>query len=342
MKPVLYFHASNDRSGSTRVLADLIAARGVPATVVAADRSGGGFLDDIPGVKVINNYVRPTVFGHRIPVLSEAIYRIWSLILAFIVGAGYESFYINTIVPGYAALAGRLMGKNIIWHLHEFYSRKPSWVRRSEKQLRKTVCHRIFVSEYLRGCYEPNGSTEEVRPNRLGRSFLEKVKDVPPENRDRRTILMASRLSENKGVKTFRRLAEMMPSYHFILVSSCPESLQRAYFESVPGNLELVADPEDIASWYERASLVMNLTIPSMIVETFGMTLIEAFAYGIPVIAPAAGGPLEIVSDGEDGYLTDVTDLEKLSGLVHSILDDPQTYKDFAAKALEKSRKYYE
>ena len=89
------------------MLADLIAARGVPATVVAADRSGGGFLDEIPGVKVINNYVRPTIFGHRIIILSEAIYRIWSLILAIFVGAGYESFYINTIMPGYAAFAGR-------------------------------------------------------------------------------------------------------------------------------------------------------------------------------------------------------------------------------------------
>jgi glycosyltransferase involved in cell wall biosynthesis len=57
--------------------------------------------------------------------------------------------------------------------------------------------------------------------------------------------------------------------------------------------------------------------------EPFGLVLTEAMAHGIPVIAAASGGPMEIIRDGVDGYLRDPRDTEKVGALLAAMLQDP-------------------
>ncbi len=57
--------------------------------------------------------------------------------------------------------------------------------------------------------------------------------------------------------------------------------------------------------------------------EPFGLVLIEAMALGKPVIAAAAGGPLEIVADGETGLLFEPGNAGSLAGAMRRLLADP-------------------
>lgn len=57
--------------------------------------------------------------------------------------------------------------------------------------------------------------------------------------------------------------------------------------------------------------------------ETFGQTLQEAHAAGLPVIAPAAGGPIDLVRHGENGYLFDPSDADDFRMRVGSLVGDP-------------------
>ncbi|MDH6235901.1 glycosyltransferase family 1 protein [Cryobacterium sp. CG_9.6] len=57
--------------------------------------------------------------------------------------------------------------------------------------------------------------------------------------------------------------------------------------------------------------------------ETFGQTLQEANAAGIPVIAPDAGGPLDLVTHGENGYLFIADDERDLRRQVQRLVRDP-------------------
>lgn len=56
--------------------------------------------------------------------------------------------------------------------------------------------------------------------------------------------------------------------------------------------------------------------------ETFGQTIQEAAASGLPVVAPASGGPLDLVDAGGTGYLVPPGDPDALSAAVHKLAED--------------------
>lgn len=57
--------------------------------------------------------------------------------------------------------------------------------------------------------------------------------------------------------------------------------------------------------------------------ETFGQTIQEAQASGLPVVAPHAGGPIDLVDDGTDGLLFDPADPGALRRSVDLLLGSP-------------------
>jgi glycosyltransferase involved in cell wall biosynthesis len=66
-----------------------------------------------------------------------------------------------------------------------------------------------------------------------------------------------------------------------------------------------IIDPikqDELVLWYNATDLFL---FPSQ-KESFGISLVEAMACGCPAIAAKAYGPLEIVEDGENGFLVDI------------------------------------
>jgi phosphatidylinositol alpha 1,6-mannosyltransferase len=67
--------------------------------------------------------------------------------------------------------------------------------------------------------------------------------------------------------------------------------------------------------------------------ETFGQTIQEASASGLPVVAPASGGPRDLVDDGGTGYLIPPGDPVALAAAVRALAADPALRARFGAAA---------
>lgn len=126
------------------------------------------------------------------------------------------------------------------------------------------------------------------------------------------------RLAAEKRVDLLAGAAQL-PGVKLVIVGGGParDDLRRA----LPGAIFLgQRQGEDLAAIY--ASL--DIFVHSGPHETFGQTLQEAAASGLPVVAPAAGGPLDLVRDGETGYLVTPGDGGALAAAVARLAADPE------------------
>src|SRR5205814_1310201 len=74
--------------------------------------------------------------------------------------------------------------------------------------------------------------------------------------------------------------------------------------------------------WKELGGLDV-LVHCSVTPEPFGQVVLEGMAAGLPVVAAAAGGPTEIVTNGVDGILTSPGDAGGLARVLRRLHDDP-------------------
>lgn len=58
--------------------------------------------------------------------------------------------------------------------------------------------------------------------------------------------------------------------------------------------------------------------------DTFAQTIQEAQASGVPTVAPARGGPMDLIAEGDTGYLYRPGDLPALRRVVARLSQDPQ------------------
>ena len=126
------------------------------------------------------------------------------------------------------------------------------------------------------------------------------------------------RLAPEKRVDLLWQVAAM-PGVRLVVVGGGPA--EAALRRALPGTLFL--GPRygtDLATIY--ASL--DVFVHGGACETFGQTLQEAAASGLPVVAPAAGGPLDLVDDGRTGYLVTPGDAGALADAVARLAGNPQ------------------
>lgn len=349
MNKLVCFHLFNDFSGSPKVLRMLIeglANKGIRIGVITS--RGEGALSGLSKRQEvrINQYTYRFSSNGVVTMLRYSGVQLYTFLFAFrYLFSRNTVFYINTILPVGAALAGKLMGKRVVYHYHEDAGTKGGFYRFLAEIMQKLASEIICVSEYQRSFLKRKEGVYVV-PNAVPKTFVEQLKVNPQEAFERKRVLMLGSLKEYKGTREFIELATKLKKYAFELVlNERPENIAVFWRESgmvKPENLTVYPRQDNVAPFYNRASVVLNLSNKNLFIETFGLTALEAMSAGLPVIVPTVGGIAELVEDGVNGYRIDVQDLEKIEQTIQNILTSKKLYFKLSKGAWQCSQKYSE
>lgn len=82
------------------------------------------------------------------------------------------------------------------------------------------------------------------------------------------------------------------------------------------------------------------LVMPSIVHEVFGNSIIEAYAYGKPVIVSRIGGMPEIVREGQTGFLVEPDDVESLQLTLRRLYAERAELHEMSRACLSAARAY--
>lgn len=154
---------------------------------------------------------------------------------------------------------------------------------------------------------------DQFRPDRRCRGFRARAGATD----DDVLVGYVGRLASEKRVDRLRHL-DRRPGVKLVIVGEGP---QREHLERILPDATFTGFLAGDELGEAMASL--DIFVHTGERETFGQTLQEAMAAGVPVIAPAAGGPLDLVEPGHNGLLYPPGDDDVLRHLVNRLARDP-------------------
>ena len=177
-----------------------------------------------------------------------------------------------------------------------------------------------------------------------------KIKTDLPE----KYIFCLSRIDANKGhdllLNAFDIVRKEIPDIHLVIGGGSPEPQQTELeilammkrivheknMHKIVHIIGYVPDDKLVVS-YQQAKL---FALPS-IFEPFGMTVLEAMACGIPVIASKFGGIRTVISSGENGLLIDPSNNREFAKAVIKLLKDKNLASNLGREGCKTIHKYF-
>jgi sucrose-phosphate synthase len=98
---------------------------------------------------------------------------------------------------------------------------------------------------------------------------------------------------------------------------------------------------DDVPLIYRLAAASGGVFVNPALTEPFGLTLIEAAASGLPIVATEDGGPRDIISNCENGLLVDPLDTAAISEALLRILSDWEGWQQRSTNGLQGAREHY-
>jgi len=182
---------------------------------------------------------------------------------------------------------------------------------------------------------------------------LEKFKYRAPDINDKKKELvigMIGRITPIKGhvyfIRAISKVVRLIPHIKVIIIGDGPANKPKYRHElellvrrlSLSRYVHFLGERHDIPQQLAKMDLVV---VPSIGEETFGRTIVEAQACGVPVVATKIGGIVDIIKDGENGLLVPPRDWNGLSEAMISLLKNRSLMQTLARAARSRVEKKF-
>ncbi len=224
------------------------------------------------------------------------------------------------------------------------YDRKVELVRRLEHWYAQHVNRVITPSFYLKSIVAGWG----VPPERISvvyNALTSRFDGTMSKEEARRTVglegtlvLTVARLYKWKNIDVLIRLVpDLPPESKLVIVGDGPEE---GFLKGLASELGVV-DRVVFAGRVPQARVALYLRAADVFVlntryEGLSHTILECMDVGIPVVATAVGGNMELIEDGVNGFLVPVDDRKQIVSAVRKLLYDKGVRDNFVERSKER------
>lgn len=244
-------------------------------------------------------------------------------------------------------LAGKVAGIKVAAHCHDDF--KEDFLGRVMRMWYLLFIGRLLtVSEKVRGFFKVNGKipAKVVTVYNGVDAAVYDPEAVPAGAREELGIERGSfligligSLDENKGHQYLLEAIRLLKSEGFALKCIiCGKGPERGNLEALARSNGLSTDVLFLGFRRDVPRIMKSLdalVVPSVHTEACSMTILEAQAMGLPVIATSISGNPELVAEGLTGLLVPPGDSEALAEAIKSLIRDPVSRLRMGRRARE-------
>ena len=344
MKPtILYIAVDPSMGGSTASLYNLIdGIKEHIESIVLFPEKGVGY--EYFKQQGIESYVYPFIRLHEFR--NNHIYDVWRkpwtwhyikkiyfdlgclyYVKKILSGRKVDIIHSNTSPNDIGVLLSRKLQAKHVWHVREFLDLDFHWdIYKGIIRLRKLINQadaRIAISNAIKNHWQmPDLNTFVINDAARSRNETCYI-----ETKEKYLLLSSYYLSDAKGAKfaiqAFGTSGISKDGFRLKLMGHCREGYrtileQTAREYDIFDIVDFVECQKDVKPYFAKATAY----IMASECEALGRVTAEAMFYGCPVIAHATGGTLDLVQDGETGYLFKT--VEECAQLIRNVCTESQ------------------
>jgi glycosyltransferase involved in cell wall biosynthesis len=271
---------------------------------------------------------------------------------------GVETVGTTTSVVPTGAIAARLAGLRHVWHVREYYPTEtliPTLGIAPTMRLIRLLSNRVIVPSRKLAALFPDGAHDvEVLPEAIDAKYFDVPKVARTDARKalaipsgRSLVAVVGTLEASKdqltALRVLTRLREQDMDVGLILCGGCYDlSYEKRLREEAQALC--VADRVHFVGFQREVLLVYDASDVLLVTstrESFGLTIIEAMARNVPVVATRCGGPEETIDDKDTGYLVGIADVNAMAQRIGTLLSDTALASSMTKKAKAFSLRFH-